>query len=513
MNYEIKSHLVLLTLKYNYVIIKKEKLIHKQSGGIVMRVCITPNDADVVSKTDSESIQRAVDLAKKTGINKVVIPAYNERTGKNIWEIDKAIVLESDIEIVLDNSYLIQKEGCFDNVFRNFNDDAMRKSFKEEQHNIHIRGVGNAVIDGGKHNGLTEANSSKNGMPNISVNNVIKLHNLRGFSIEGITIKNQRWWAINLIYCEQGKISDLNIIAENNVPNQDGIDLRIGCHDIIIENIFGQSGDDFIALSGFWGGSEANKYEVYGKSKDIHDIIIKNIIATSADCAVIALRNHDGVRLYNVSIDKVYDTLNGNENNNVYNYQHLQDCRDVVGQKSPYAVVRINQYAFWNNEKNKPGETYGINITNIYSRCNAAVMINGSLENSYIGNIYANGVTNYAITTKSDWSFKESGQTFGADMKNVVIENIFFNSASKKAVVLDFDISSDEHITKDNKVEKNRMYSVENVIIKNVFCGAAKTALNMQHNGSLNIEKLFTAGDMNINKNVGSVFLDGEKVI
>ena len=262
-----------------------------------MRVCITPNDADVVSKTDSESIQRAVDLAKKIGINKVVIPAYNERTGKNIWEIDKAIVLESDIEIVLDNSYLIQKEGCFDNVFRNFNDDAMRKSFKEEQHNIHIRGVGNAVIDGGKHNGLTEANSSKNGMPNISVNNVIKLHNLRGFSIEGITIKNQRWWAINLIYCEQGKISDLNIIAENNVPNQDGIDLRIGCHDIIIENIFGQSGDDFIALSGFWGGSEANKYEVYGKSKDIHDIIIKNIIATSADCAVIALRNHDGVRL------------------------------------------------------------------------------------------------------------------------------------------------------------------------------------------------------------------------
>ncbi len=304
-----------------------------------------------------------------------------------------------------------------------------------------------------------------------------------------------------------------NIIAENNVPNQDGIDLRIGCHDIIIENIFGQSGDDFIALSGFWGGSEANKYEVYGKSKDIHDIIIKNIIATSADCAVIALRNHDGVRLYNVSIDKVYDTLNGNENNNVCNYQHLQDCRDVVGQKSPYAVVRINQYAFWNNEKNKPGETYGINITNIYSRCNAAVMINGSLENSYIGNIYANDVTNYAITTKSDWSFKESGQTFGADMKNVVIENIFFNSASEKAVVLDFDISSDEHITKDNKVEKNRMYSVENVIIKNVFCGAAKTALNMQHNGSLNIEKLFTAGDMNINKNVGSVFLDGEKVI
>ena len=458
-----------------------------------MKEYYTPNDDEIMGSSDSESIQNAVDEALKTGIGKVVIPKLNKRTGKALWEVDSAVILSSNIEIILDNAYILQKEGSMDNVFRNFEEDKIRKSYKEEQHNIIIRGMGNAVIDGGKHNGLTEFTSMKNGMPNIRKNNMILLHNLRNFTIEGITLLNQRWWAVNLIYCEQGIVSRLNINAQNNVPNQDGVDLRIGCHDIIIENLSGQSGDDFIALTGFYGGYEAGTYTVEGKSKDIHDIIIKNIIASSFDCAVVALRNNDGVKLYNVSIDNIHDTANGTENMTDYNVQHRQECRDDAGMLSPYAVVRINQKGFESIRSVMPGETYGINITNIYSKCNAAVMINRDIEKTYIGNIYANGKTKYAVTTKTEW-----GNNFGLNARDVIIENVFFNAESENSVVFDFDNDEEDK-------------TLENVYARNIFCGNAKVAVNLQHKGRLVIDNMIYNGE--ISKTDGSELVINGKTI
>lgn len=462
--------------------------------GIYMNMYITPNDADVMSKTDSKSIQNAVDKALKEGINRVLIPVKNERTGKNLWEIDEAIILNSNIEIVLDNCCLRQKDGCMDNVFRNFYFDKIRNSYEEQQENIIIRGVGNAVIDGGNHNGLTEKTSLRDGRPSVRMNNMILLHNLRGFSIKNITLKNQRWWAVNLLFCEKGVLSEINIDAKCNVENQDGIDLRFGCHDIVIENIFGQSGDDFIALTGLYGGGESKLFEVSGKSVDIHDIIIKNVIATSADCNVVALRNHDGVKMYNITIDSIHDTLNGNENVKDPVFQLYPENTEKVGAKSPYSVVRLNQQAFWTVRPAKKGEFYNINVTNVHSRCNTPIMICADLDNSYIGNIYAGGKSMYAITTKSNWS----SQIYGANLDNVVIENIYFTSDREESTVLDFDIN-------DKKCE------FKNTVINNVFCNNAKTALNMQHGGELVINNMFGNGEIIANDNA-NVVVNGKKI-
>ena len=82
---------------------------------------ITPNDENIMAKTDSESIQNAINEAKRSGFDKVVIPRMNMRTNKALWEIDKAVLLPDDIEIVLDNCYIRQADGCVDNVFRNEN--------------------------------------------------------------------------------------------------------------------------------------------------------------------------------------------------------------------------------------------------------------------------------------------------------------------------------------------------------------------------------------------------------
>ena len=231
-----------------------------------MNTYITPNDKGIISDTDSHSIQSAVNEAIKTDVRRVLIPRINERTGKAQWDIDEAIILSSNIEIVLDNCYIRQTDGTMDNVFRNFNDDAMRSTLEEEQENIIIRGVGNAIIDGGVHNGLTQKNSMKDGLPHVEKNNVIRLHNLRGFKLLDFTILNQRWWAINLNYVEEGYISGLKIKCDNGSHNLDGIDLRSGCNNIILENLFGQAGDDFIALTGFFGSRESEKYAVKGKS-------------------------------------------------------------------------------------------------------------------------------------------------------------------------------------------------------------------------------------------------------
>ena len=54
---------------------------------------ITPNDSGVVGNSDSQSIQNAVNYAVQTGLRKVVIPRINERTGKEFWDIEKAIIL------------------------------------------------------------------------------------------------------------------------------------------------------------------------------------------------------------------------------------------------------------------------------------------------------------------------------------------------------------------------------------------------------------------------------------
>ena len=126
-----------------------------------MKEFITPNDDGIRAESDSLSIQNAVDEAVRSDIRCVLIPRINERRGEALWEIDRAIILPSNIEIVLDNCYLRQSDGSMDNVFRNFEDDAVRCTLAEEQENIVIRGVGNAVIDGGLHNGLTQQNSGK----------------------------------------------------------------------------------------------------------------------------------------------------------------------------------------------------------------------------------------------------------------------------------------------------------------------------------------------------------------
>ena len=128
------------------------------------KLFITPNDT--IGACDSESIQSAVDQAKACGINKVVIPRMNDRTSEAKWIITKAIKLPSDFLLVLDNCFMQMADDVVGGFFKSEN------LFTEcgtdpdaTMHNIHIRGEGYAVLDGGKPTLLNEETQFDLGVP------------------------------------------------------------------------------------------------------------------------------------------------------------------------------------------------------------------------------------------------------------------------------------------------------------------------------------------------------------
>ena len=441
---------------------------------------VTPNDNGIMGNTDSESIQNAVNYAVKSGIGRVVIPRTNNRTEKNVWDIDKAIILASDMEIVLDNCTMRQADGALDNVFRSHytTEEATEKS--AQLHDVRIVGKGNAVIDGGVHNGLTEFNTLTDGRPHITRNNMLLFMNIRNFVIENIFFRNQRWWAINLIFAEYGRLSNLRFYCECDQPNLDGIDLRDGCHDIIIENITGTVGDDLVALSAIGANvftsdlKERYKFSIEGKARDMHDITIRNVIGTSADCGVITMRSTDGRKQYNITIDNVHDVDNGAiEEGKIYpeypKYKIGMDIRKKMKGNSPYALLRIGQYGYFAERPNNIDEVYGITATNLYARGGVAVMINVCLKDSYFGNIHADNDVDYVITTKSG----RISQRYGAHISNTIFENIYYdNKDNTDGTAFDFDINAE-------------MYTLENVIINRAFVGNCQKIFNVRENGNV----------------------------
>lgn len=144
------------------------------------------------------------------------------------------------------------------------------------------------------------------------------------------------------------------------------------------------------------------------------------------------------------------------------------------------------------------GDVRAIHVTNVHARTNAAILLNEKIEDSYFGNIYASDGVDRVITTKSC----RTHQTYGADMRNVVFENIFYNCKdNKNSTVFDLDINTREH-------------TFENVFARNIFAGNAVCAVDMKHRGTLVVDGLH--GE-NMQEKIrvaegGSVILDGVKI-
>lgn len=426
---------------------------------------VTPNDAGIIGKDDSESIQNAVDYAKASGLDKVVIPHKNERSGGGIWMIKRAILLPSYITVVLDNCRLRLADGVFDNIFRNKNTytdiDCKRSG---EQSGIAICGEGHAVLDGGKTNFLFEFNVNRfaevNSLAGMRVNNLIFLHNVNDFRLENFEVKDQRWWAINCLYCSNGVIADITSRADNYVPNQDGINLRQGCNNIVVERISGSSGDDLVALSAFSG--KEDDFAVSGKDSDIHDITIKDVIGTSVKQGMVALRNQDDKKIYNVRIENV---IHSNLNNNNY---------------KGYVSVRVGENGYYKNHESPMGSTKNVKVKNVIASTSATVMVGATLCDCEFENIRADG---------GYWVFLAQG----VKMKNVKINGAFY-----------------EQRFFEKQSGANGVIEDVNPLSPNGFMRADDYVENLRINDYVNVSG---TKDIFIDGNVkNEIYLDGEKL-
>jgi len=376
--------------------------------------------------TDAQRIQQAVDAAA-AGNRRVIIPHINEGesvSNPHLWLLDEAIRLPSNITVELDGCHLKLSDRCRDNFFRSANCGVGISSI-EAAENIHLIGRSGAVLEGadrprasgdaakilGERTFGTDAGVEGESQQGDWRNIGILMASVSRFSIQNIHMIDSHCWAISLEYCSHGILRDLSFDSrgkkmidgnEETILNQDGLDLRQGCHDILIENISGETGDDLIALTAIAnperqaGNTNSTMISADHESTfpGIHNIIIRNV---RGHCAgghhIVRLLNTRGLPMDNIIVDGLIDT-------SFPPYQSRVALK--IGDKFPqYGGI------------NPLGTTRRIVVNNVVSRAKYAVLIGGSLCDSSISNVLQNGGENDAV-------YFESG---AENIHNVVVNN------------------------------------------------------------------------------------------
>ena len=424
------------------------------------------NVNDYACKTDNETIERAMQNRPTDGI--VVIPprVSDIEPERDWWLLDRAILIPENTTVVLQNCTVKLSDRCRDNFFRSAN-CGLGVEDTPKIRNIHIRGEGlctligadhpRATGDGGKilaapcpytdeeicrlaawvpeerrspekllfedkHGHTYGTDAGKEGeCPGGDWRNIgILFANAEYFSIENIRIVCQHCWAISLEACAFGRVEKIDFDAtmskeidgmRHNIENQDGVDLRNGCHHIVISDITGRTGDDVIALTAIAGsnprpgGRTGTTHVMHSdwsrRERDIHDVVIRNVIAHSHFCWVVRLLACE-TSIYNVVIDGVIDTS------------------PADGQSAGIVILGEKDA---NYGRNLPDSIRNITISNMV--CNRArrapISVRGYLADSAISNVVSKVEDLPAIGV-----LREGG------MKNVQIGNV--TAASGEAV-------------------------------------------------------------------------------
>jgi polygalacturonase len=338
-------------------------------------------------KTDSEIIEECMKFASGFQPRTVIFD------GKD-WLIDRAILLPSNTTVIVDGVKIKQKDLMFDAIFRGDNfeiDPKNPNGFPLKIHpisNIRILGKNGAILEGP--DVLPRMMHPTMGEEQVMVgdywgwrNFQVTLSRCTNFELAGFTYKKPRSWANSFDRCSYGYIHDLDIVSE--VKNGDGVNLRLGCHHITIENIKGHTSDDLIALNTTTIGTtypcsryvyplDPSSYLINEgediRERDIHDITVSNVYSsTSLYSHAIALLSRHGHQIYNVYINNVID---GNP----------------ISESKRLAI--IGSYKGYGSGYN-PGDMHDIKINHIVSNSSKhAIVFNDPVKNVWINNVIQN---------------------------------------------------------------------------------------------------------------------------
>ena len=307
--------------------------------------------------TDSERINQGIREAKARGVKTYTIPPKNPASADGIYHLDAPIVLPSVFTLLLCNCTLRLEDDVYANMIVTEGAFEPHLTKADELRDIRVIGIGKAVLDGGKPNDLTEKTAGKDGRPSVLKNCPILFRNVNGAVVEHLTLKNQRYWGITMYYCRNGRISDIAFYADNSMPNQDGVDLRVGCEYFDVSDITGWTGDDSVALTALPLGEKNASMLVEGKSPDIHDIDIARVSTyISGGHQTVRLLNHDGAKLYNIGIYDITDMA-------------------LEGKKPARATVVIGDDHYYQQRPAAPGETDRIEVRNVDSHAKVALEV------------------------------------------------------------------------------------------------------------------------------------------
>lgn len=373
-------------------------------------VVVTPN---AFQGTDVERINQAIEAGAKAGC-RVVIPRVNVHDGRRreVWLLDSAILLRSDTMLELDHCHIKLSDRCRDNFLRSANCGSGITKI-EPMRNINVRGIGRVVLEGadrpratgdsGKTLGVrsygTDAGVAGESQTGDWRNIGILMALVEGFSIENIAILDSHCWAISLERCAHGTLRDLDFASSGfkmidgtrqTILNQDGIDLRLGCHDILIENITGYTGDDLVALTaipqtdkpaGSPSSTMVSGCQDRGRGlDDIRHVILRNIRGyCRGGHHIVRLLNTSGVRMHDILLDGLIDT----------SPEGLR-CR---------AAVKIGDHAYGGGVA-PLGDTSRIIVQNVISQSTHTILIGGSLSDSILANLVRRG-SGEAVTIAS----------------------------------------------------------------------------------------------------------------
>ena len=279
--------------------------------------------------TDIERIQSAIDLLSISNKGGFVVLSDQD------WIINTAIIIRSNIYLIIDGCKLKLADGVFDNIIRtdsinvnpaNPNGLALSLGLTE---NIKILGVNNGIIEGADIP-YTAANP-KTGVVQPWVGDWygwrtigILLANTKGYEIAGFTMQKTHCWAISQEWgCEGMDIHDL--FFNTTVKNGDGIDFRNGCKHGKVYNISGSTSDDGVAMTALDASFNWQSPEVpyifplqtmgfdykTGEEASIHDIEFENINVSGSYHTIICLSTSNQV--YNISMNKISDGHSGSQ--------------------------------------------------------------------------------------------------------------------------------------------------------------------------------------------------------
>ena len=331
------------------------------------------NANDFKGMSDNDAIERAIINRGSDGVVVISERKSNTEPDRKYWLLDRAILLPADTTVILDNVTVKLSDKCRDNFFRSAN-CGLGITENEPLKNIHIIGEGNSMLLGADHPRSTGDGGKllKNPCPHTiddmvkyadwlpeerrSVDKItfddvhdysfgtdvgnegesqygdwrnigILLASVSDFSIKNVTIKESHGWGISLEDCSYGAVEKICFDASmskmvdgilQNIENEDGVDLRTGCHHITISDIMGETGDDVVALTAIAtrkrvnAGGELRTSQVMHndytrRDADIHDIVIRNVHAYSSLCWMIRLLAK-GCKIWNVLIEDIVDT-------------------------------------------------------------------------------------------------------------------------------------------------------------------------------------------------------------